>query len=126
MLTSFAPRAPLLTDMAGSARVVKTASPALIGSSQLPRPGGRARASVVATCFLTFGVSHRERRCLNPNGHTAAPHSAVRPHVTVTNPRNGNSITVVINDRGPFVKGVTSIFPRRRHRHEEHAMGLHV
>jgi rare lipoprotein A len=27
--------------------------------------------------------------------------------VTVTNPRNGQSVTVVINDRGPFTRGVT-------------------
>jgi rare lipoprotein A len=27
--------------------------------------------------------------------------------VTVTNPRNGQSITVTINDRGPFNRGIT-------------------
>jgi peptidoglycan lytic transglycosylase len=27
--------------------------------------------------------------------------------VTVTNPENGRSVTVVINDRGPFTRGVT-------------------
>jgi rare lipoprotein A len=27
--------------------------------------------------------------------------------VTVTNPRAGKSVTVVINDRGPFTRGVT-------------------
>jgi rare lipoprotein A len=27
--------------------------------------------------------------------------------VTVTNPQNGSSVTVTINDRGPFTRGVT-------------------
>ena len=28
-------------------------------------------------------------------------------HLLVTNPRNGKTVTVRINDRGPFVRGVT-------------------
>jgi rare lipoprotein A len=43
---------------------------------------------------------------MNPNAMTAA-HRA-RPfgsHVTVTSHSNGRSVTVRINDRGPFVKG---------------------
>jgi rare lipoprotein A len=43
---------------------------------------------------------------MNPNAMTAA--HRVRPfgsHVTVTSKSNGRSVTVRINDRGPFVKG---------------------
>jgi len=28
-------------------------------------------------------------------------------HLTVTNPRTGQSVNVVVNDRGPFVRGVS-------------------
>lgn len=42
----------------------------------------------------------------NPDGHTAAhrnlPFGTI---VHVTNPRNGKSASVRINDRGPFIKG---------------------
>jgi rare lipoprotein A len=44
----------------------------------------------------------------NPNGLTAAHRSlpcGTRLHVR--NPKNGKSIVVTINDRGPFVKGVS-------------------
>lgn len=43
---------------------------------------------------------------MNPRAMTAA--HKTRPlgsHATVTNPRNGRSVTVRINDRGPFVAG---------------------
>lgn len=44
----------------------------------------------------------------NPNGHTAAHKSL--PFGTcllVGNPRTGKSVLVRVNDRGPFVKGLT-------------------
>ena len=44
----------------------------------------------------------------NPNGHTAAHRSlpcGTRLHVR--NPHNGKSIVVTVNDRGPFVRGVS-------------------
>ena len=42
----------------------------------------------------------------NPGGLTAAHRTlAFGTHVRVTNRRNGRSITVRINDRGPFVRG---------------------
>ena len=44
----------------------------------------------------------------NPRGMTAAHRTLpFGTHLTVTNPRNGQSVTVVINDRGPFVSGVS-------------------
>ena len=44
----------------------------------------------------------------NPHGMTAAHRTLpFGTHLTVTNPRNGQSVTVVINDRGPFVSGVS-------------------
>jgi hypothetical protein len=42
------------------------------------------------------------------NGYTAAHRTLpFGSRVTVTNPENGKSVTVVINDRGPFTRGVT-------------------
>src|ERR1700678_3817658 len=49
------------------------------------------------------------------SGQPVAPHGMTAAHrtlpfgtrLTVTNPRTGQSVTVVINDRGPFVQGVS-------------------
>ena len=44
----------------------------------------------------------------NPNGMTAAHRTLpFGTRVTVINPRTGRSVTVVVNDRGPFVRGVS-------------------
>jgi len=44
----------------------------------------------------------------NPHGMTAAHRTLpFGTRLTVTNPRTGKSVTVVINDRGPFVSGVS-------------------
>jgi rare lipoprotein A len=44
----------------------------------------------------------------NPYGMTAAHRTLpFGTRLTVTNPRNGQSVTVVINDRGPYVQGVS-------------------
>ena len=46
----------------------------------------------------------------NPGGLTAAHRTlAFGTHVVLTNRRNGRSITVRINDRGPFVRGRVGI-----------------
>jgi rare lipoprotein A len=43
----------------------------------------------------------------NPQGMTAAHRTLpFGTHLTVTNPRTGKSVVVVVNDRGPFVSGV--------------------
>jgi rare lipoprotein A len=58
----------------------------------------------------------------NPNGMTAAHRTLpFGTHLTVTNPRNGQSVTVVINDRGPFVHGVSLDLSRGA----AQAIGLH-
>jgi rare lipoprotein A len=44
----------------------------------------------------------------NPNGHNAAHRSLpFGSHVMVTNPSNGKSVTVTINDREPYTRGIT-------------------
>jgi len=44
----------------------------------------------------------------NPDGMTAAHRTLpFGTRLTVMNPRTGQSVSVVINDRGPFVQGVS-------------------
>lgn len=44
----------------------------------------------------------------DPNGMTAAHRTLpFGTQLTVTNPRTGKSVTVIVNDRGPFVSGVS-------------------
>ena len=58
----------------------------------------------------------------NPNAMTAAHRSLpFGTHLTVTNPRTGQSVSVVINDRGPFVHGVSLDLSRGA----AQAIGLH-
>src|SRR5690606_16636973 len=53
---------------------------------------------------LTSKTASGER--MNPEGMTAAHRSLpFGSRLQVTNPRNGNSVIVRINDRGPFIKG---------------------
>ena len=59
------------------------------------------KASFYSTGHRTASGEH-----FNPNGYTAA--SRTLPFGTrlqVTNPVNGRSVTVRVNDRGPFIRG---------------------
>jgi rare lipoprotein A len=61
---------------------------------------------VVATWY-SIGNQTASGAPFNPDGITAAHRTLpFGSRVTITNPRNGKSVTVVINDRGPFTKGV--------------------
>ncbi len=54
---------------------------------------------------------------LNPGALTAAHRSLpMGSHVRVTNRRNGRSVVVTINDRGPFVRGrIIDVTPAAAH-----------
>jgi rare lipoprotein A len=83
-----------------------------------PRCGAR---SVVATWYAS-GRRTASGQAFNPHGHTAAHRTLpFGSRVTVTNPRNGQSVTVTINDRGPFTHGVTLDLARGAAR----AIGMH-
>ena len=57
---------------------------------------------------FTRGTAHRKRRKFDPNELTAAhPSLPFGTRLRVTNVANGRSVTVRINDRGPFVAGRT-------------------
>ena len=72
------------------------------------KPQGTCSGQHVVATFYASGRRTASGQTFNPSGHTAAHRTlAFGSRVTVTNPQNGNSVTVVINDRGPFTRGVT-------------------
>ena len=76
---------------------------------------------VVATFYVTGRRTASGQR-FDPGGYTAAHRTLpFGSQVTVMNPQNGNSVTVVINDRGPFSRGVTLDLSRGAAR----AIGMH-
>ena len=60
----------------------------------------------IASVYAYSGAKTASGERANPAGLTAAHRTlAFGTHVRVTNRRNGRSVTVRINDRGPFVRG---------------------
>ena len=69
--------------------------------------GSCAGQSVVATYYFS-GRRTASGRHFNASGYTAAHRTLpFGSQLTVMNPDNGKSVTVVINDRGPFTSGIT-------------------
>ena len=72
------------------------------------KPQGTCSGQHIAATFYASGRRTASGQPFNPSGYTAAHRTLpFGSRVTVTNPQNGNSVTVVINDRGPFTRGVT-------------------
>jgi len=62
----------------------------------------------VISAFYWEGSHTASGARFNPDGMTAAHRTLpFGTRLMVINPRNGRSVTVTVNDRGPFVKGVT-------------------
>jgi rare lipoprotein A len=71
-------------------------------------PQGDCSGQHVVATLYSSGSRTASGRAFNAGGRTAAHRTLpFGSQVTVTNPRNGQSVTVVINDRGPFTRGVT-------------------
>ncbi|MBR1216170.1 septal ring lytic transglycosylase RlpA family protein [Bradyrhizobium sp. JYMT SZCCT0180] len=86
------------------------------------RPQGTCAGQQVVATFYASGRRTASGQPFNPSGFTAAHRTLpFGSRVTVTNPRNGTSVTVVINDRGPFTRGVTLDLSRGAAR----AIGMH-
>ena len=67
---------------------------------------GAMAESGTASVYAYSGSKTASGERANPDGLTAAHRTLTfGTHVRVTNRRNGRSITVRINDRGPFVRG---------------------
>jgi len=72
------------------------------------RPQGTCSGQHVVATYYASGARTASGQAFDPGGYTAAHRSLpFGSRVTVTNPENGKSVTVVINDRGPFTRGVT-------------------
>jgi len=67
---------------------------------------GAMAESGIASVYAYSGTKTASGERANPTELTAAHRTlAFGTHVRVTNRRNGRSVTVRINDRGPFVRG---------------------
>lgn len=72
------------------------------------RPHGTCSGQHVVATYYASGRRTASGQAFDPGGYTAAHRSLpFGSRVTVSNPENGKSVTVVINDRGPFTRGVT-------------------
>jgi rare lipoprotein A len=86
------------------------------------RPHGACAGQHVVATFYSSGRRTASGQAFNSSGYTAAHRTLpFGSQVTVTNPDNGRSVTVVINDRGPFTHGVTIDLARGA----AHAIGMH-
>jgi rare lipoprotein A len=62
--------------------------------------------SLIRASYYSSGYRTASGERFNPNGFTAAHRTLpFGTRVQVTNPTNGRSVIVRINDRGPFVRG---------------------
>ena len=86
------------------------------------KPQGTCSGQHVVATYYGSGRRTASGQPFNPSGYTAAHRTLpFGSRVTVTNPQNGKSVTVVINDRGPFTRGVTLDLTRGAAR----AIGMH-
>ena len=61
----------------------------------------------IMSAYYSEGRHTASGQRFNPNGLTAAHRTLpFGTRLVVTNPHSGKSVTVTINDRGPFVRGV--------------------
>jgi len=110
------PQAPV------AATPVATVEPRAVAlHTQEPRPSEEPRRSTlghgyhhcvegerIISAFYSEGSHTASGARFNPDGMTAAHRTLpFGTRLMVINPRNGRSVTVTVNDRGPFVKGVT-------------------
>ena len=72
------------------------------------KPQGTCSGQHVVATYYASGRRTASGQAFDSGALTAAHRSLpFGSKVTVTNPENGRSVTVVINDRGPFTRGVT-------------------
>ncbi|MCP1834167.1 rare lipoprotein A [Bradyrhizobium sp. USDA 4532] len=72
------------------------------------KPHGACSGQHVIATFYTSGRRTANGEIFDSNGLTAAHRTLpFGSRVTIMNLQNGKSVTVVINDRGPFTRGVT-------------------
>jgi rare lipoprotein A len=96
--------APLLPLLGALPEPQANPEPQMKSKSASGCNGGRR----IISAYYWEGRHTASGQPFNPHGMTAAHRTLpFGTHLTVTNPRTGQSVVVVINDRGPFVSGVT-------------------
>jgi rare lipoprotein A len=72
------------------------------------KPFGNCAGQEVVATYYSGGHRTASGQAFASGGMTAAHRTLpFGSQVSVRNPQNGRSVTVVINDRGPFTRGVT-------------------
>ena len=72
------------------------------------KPRGTCSGQHVVATYYASGRRTASGQVFDSGAYAAAHRSLpFGSRVTVTNPENGRVVTVVINDRGPFTRGVT-------------------
>lgn len=67
------------------------------------KPSGKCAGQEVLASWYASGKRTANGERFDPNGNTAAARTwPLGTHLTVTNPMNGRSLTVRINDTGPW------------------------
>ena len=70
--------------------------------------GSCSHGARIISAFYAEGSHTASGERFNPHGLTAAHRTfPFGTRLLVINPHNGKSVTVTINDRGPFVRGVS-------------------
>ncbi len=101
------------TETPASAPAIHTiAAPAVVPSEPLrPAHGRRSHCSegeYIISAFYGEGRETASGERFDPDGLTAAHRTLpFGTHLKVVNPRTGKAVLVRVNDRGPFVNGVT-------------------
>jgi rare lipoprotein A len=89
---------------AAAAPGIQAPAPMKSGVAKGDCSGGRR----IISAYYSQGQRTASGQPFDPNGMTAAhPTLPFGTRLTVSNPRTGKSVNVVINDRGPFVSGVS-------------------
>jgi rare lipoprotein A len=87
--------------------VIVVPLPRLRAAAPVAAPGGCTGQRVISAWYHE-GKRTASGARFDPNGLTAAHRTfAFGTRLTVVNPRTGKSVTVTVNDRGPFVRGVS-------------------
>jgi rare lipoprotein A len=78
------------------------------GSDQRSHTSGCDTGERIVLAYYAGGGRTASGQRFDPHGLTAAHRTLpFGTRLMVINPHNGKSVTVTVNDRGPFVKGVT-------------------
>jgi len=114
--SKFAQATPAPTSGAAGPVAILEPVPAIVAPAPLRRhraaprvaaEGGCAGQRIISAWYYE-GKRTASGASFDPNGLTAAHRTfAFGTRLNVVNPRNGKSVTVTVNDRGPFVRGVS-------------------